>query len=84
MIIFETMGLFIVALGCMGALTLFGSFFIGGPKINEESIVISFFGVIVALLFIASVFFVQFRHYPEKYGYTVIEEVEEVEESEDK
>lgn len=82
MIIFETMGLFIVALGCMGALTLFGAFFICGPKIDKESIEISFFGVIVALLFIASIFFVQFKHYPEKFGYTAIEEVEEVEESE--
>lgn len=82
MIIFETMGIFIVALGCMGALTLFGAFFICGTKMDEESIVISFFGVIVALLFIVSIFFVQFRHYPEKFGYTAIEEVEEVEESE--
>lgn len=84
MIIFETIGLFIVALVCIGAITLLCSFFISGDKFldDDKAFIISFFCVIVFLLFIASIYLVQFRHYPEKFGYTAIEEVEEVEETE--
>lgn len=79
MIIFEAIGLFIVVLVGIVLLALLCSCFICGSDIDEKSMEISFFYMIVVLLFIASILFVQFKHYPEKFGYTAIEEVEEVE-----
>lgn len=85
MILFETIGLFIIALGCIVGLTLLFSFFISSEfSLEDEAVITSSICVIVFLLLIASITFVQFRHYPEKFGYTAIEEVEEVEESEGK
>lgn len=82
MIICETIGLFVVIWVCIALLTLFCAFFVSGESIDEEKFTISFFGVMLFLFLIVSVVLVQFKHYPEQFGYTAIEEVEEVETSE--
>lgn len=83
MIIFETIGLFIAALvGIVGLALLWAAIIDGTTDLDETSILFGFICAIVFLLLITSILFVQFRHYPEKFGYTAIEEVEEVEASE--
>ena len=81
---FESIGLFVTILVCLGVFTFIFSLFISDSKqvIDEDTILPSFFVIMLVLLLFASIFFVQFKHYPEKFGYTAIEEVEEVEETE--
>ena len=82
MIICETIGLFVAVMLCIGVAALILSVFISGSDNlvdNEDVLIVSFASVIVILVLIASIFFVQFRHYPEEFGYTAIEEVEETE-----
>ena len=83
MIICETIGFYVAIWVCLASLTFIFSLVGSGSldKINENSITASFFAVMAILLFIVSIFFVQFKHYPEQFGYTVIEEVEESEET---
>ena len=81
MIICETIGFFVAIWVCLALIVfLFSVFMSGSPdKIDENSITCSFFAVMTILLLLVSIFFVQFRHHPEQFGYTEIEEVEEVE-----
>ena len=81
MIICETIGLFVAIMVCVAVLALILCAFFSGDVVDldDDAYIVSFCGIMVLLVFIASVEFVQFRHYPEQFGYTAIEEVEEVE-----
>lgn len=79
MIICETIGLFVTIWVCSALIIFLFSVFVSGSpdKIDVNTLFGSYFAVITILLLIASILFVQFRHHPEQFGYTAIEEVEE-------
>ena len=82
MIICEIIGLYVAILLCLALITFLYSLSLSGSldEIDAYSIAVSFCTIMAILLLLASILFVQFRHYPEHFGYTAIEEAEESEE----